>query len=103
MAYGACDNCGCAFHECECPDRKAAPPAKKKRRVVSGIYMIRGDWVRVKKGHELAGAAGKVETVSRTKGKPTIVEIRQLNGNPLRLPREFWEFVGHGDSYPDVL
>jgi hypothetical protein len=30
MAYGACNTCGCAFHECECADSKSssATPAQ---------------------------------------------------------------------------
>lgn len=102
MAYGACDACGCAIHECECAER-AAPVTKKPRKTKPGIYMIRGDYVRVKSGHALAGAAGQVHCVTRAKGKPVLVEVRQLNGNPIRLPREMWEFVGHADSYPDVI
>lgn len=101
MAYGACDTCGCAFHECECADR--AKTEKKTGRVqVMHVRLIPGDWVRVKRGHRLEGAAGAVRSVNRG-NKPALVTFRQLNGNELRIPLGLLEFVGYRGEEPDVL
>lgn len=55
-----------------------------------------GDFMRVKTG-PLEGAEGNVVGVveKKMKGrrKITLVEIRQLNGNPVRLPRHHFEFA----------
>lgn len=104
MAYGACSFCGCAFEECvrdkECPGKLEPykPPAKKK----PGIHLSFGDWVRVRRGHRLEGAAGQVRSVDRIT-KPALVVFRQLNGNEIRLPLGLLEFVGYAGTEPDVL
>lgn len=50
----------------------------------------RGDLMRVRRG-SLKGAEGTVYSIEE--GKPTIIEVRQLNGNPIRLPRSHFEFA----------
>lgn len=41
MAFGACDACGCAYHECECADRKSTDaihvPAPKETTMTRAI------------------------------------------------------------------
>lgn len=107
MAYGACSSCGCSHEEClrdgEC-DRKPLPPAPRPggRKKTGGIHLIPGDWVRVRRGHRLEGAAGAVKIVNR-KNQPALVTFRQLNGNELRLPLGLLEFVGYRGEEPDVL
>jgi len=56
--------------------------------------MLKDDWVRVKNGRYLDGAEGKVEKVQKT-GLVTILTIRQLNGNEIRLPRSHFEFAAY--------
>jgi transcription antitermination factor NusG len=55
----------------------------------------RGDLMRVKSG-PLEGAEGTVVDIALKelpgRRKLTFVEIRQLNGNPVRLPRHHFEF-----------
>jgi len=109
MAHGACDHCGCAFEEHECDGtpvntrlerarRALANPQKEKPKTQLG----RDDWVRVRKGHRLAGAAGQVKHVDRSV-VPALVRVRQLNGNELRLPLGLFEFVSYSNVEPDVL
>lgn len=99
MAYGACDACGCAHHECECADRGTEIKPKRRK---PGIHLVPGDWMRVKAGHRLAGAAGSVKKIDRSV-KPALLTIRQLNGHELRLPLGLFEFVGYAGTEPDVL
>ncbi len=67
-------------------------PAKRGR----PVKIKNGDFMRVMHG-PLAGAEGTVHSVSekamKKRKKLTIVEIRQLNGNPIRLPRSYFEFA----------
>lgn len=121
MAHGACTICGCSIEECareqNCPGEigrfmKPAPSWNKAveaitasrpaTRRVGGICLVPGDWVRVKKGHQLEGAAGAVKTVDRN-NRPALVTLRQLNGQELRLPLGLLEFVGYRGEEPDVL
>lgn len=97
MAYGACSACGCSFEECS-RDGCNRPPKRKTH----GIRLIPGDWVRVRRGHKLEGAAGTVKTVDR-RNQPTLVTLRQINGNEIRLPVGLLEFVGYRGEEPDVL
>jgi hypothetical protein len=107
MAHGACTVCGCALEECirdqNCPGEigRFVRPAPRK----DEIYKVRlstGDWVRVRTGHALAGAAGVVVAVDRL-AKPILVTLRQLNGQKIRIPLGLLEFVGYAGSEPDVL
>lgn len=52
-----------------------------------------GDYVRVKSG-PLMGAEGLVIGVEHRTPKVLIIEVRQQNGNVIRLPRKYWEFAG---------
>lgn len=100
MAHGACSACGCAFEECArdgCPGTPKRQPKKPQP-----MLMTNGDWVRVKPGHTLAGAAGAVKHIDRTH-TPALVRFRQLNGNELRLPLGLLEFVSYAGYEPDVL
>lgn len=106
MAYGACGPCGCAFEENGCTPyscglavpTKSAKPAKPGKK----IPMLPGDWVRVRRGHRLEGAAGHVRKVDRV-ANPALVVFRQLNGTEVRLPLGLIEFVGYSGTEPDVL
>lgn len=121
MAHGACSVCGCALEECireqSCPGEigrfcRPAPSWKKAveaitasrptTRRLGGVHLLPGDWVRVKKGHELEGASGVVKLVNHA-ARPALVTLRQLNGQELRLPLGLLEFVSYAGSEPDVL
>jgi hypothetical protein len=58
------------------------------------VVMQKDDWVRVKNGRYLDGAEGKVVKTEKV-GLITIVTVRQLNGNELRLPRSHFEFAAY--------
>lgn len=60
----------------------------------STVPMGKDDWVRVKLG-ELTGAEGKVVSLKKVSAKVTIVTIRQLNGNEIKLPRPHFEFAAY--------
>jgi transcription antitermination factor NusG len=64
--------------------------------------MKRGDWVRVRKG-PVEGAEGRVEKTEKMSETVTIIEIRQLNGNPIRLPRAYFEFAAFRENVVDTL
>ncbi len=70
-------------------------PQKNKMKV--------GDWVRVRRG-PLEGAEGSVIKVEppRTSLKITTIEVRQLNGNIIRLPRAHFEFAAFAGEMPDT-
>lgn len=102
MAHGACDPCGNAYEECECKDQPVRGKRRKPKPKPVPVKMGFGDWVRVKRGHALAGAAGSVKHVDRST-HPALVRFRQLNGHELRLPLGMLEFVGYAGSEPDVL
>lgn len=121
MAHGACPTCGCALEECirdqACPGEigRFCRPAPSWKRAVEaitasrpatrrsgGVTFIPGDWVRVKEGHDLAGAAGVIVTVERNT-QPVLVKFRQLNGTEIRIPLGRVEFVGFRGDAPDVL
>lgn len=52
-----------------------------------------GDYMRVTFG-PLEGAEGLVIRLEHISPKVCIVEVRQENGNVIRLPRKYWEFAG---------
>lgn len=52
-----------------------------------------GDYMRVTHG-PLEGAEGLVVRTERISAKVSIIEVRQQNGNLIRLPRKYWEFAG---------
>lgn len=66
------------------------------------VKMVEGDWVRVRRG-PLEGAEGRVEKLSKVSDRVTVVEIKQLNGNTVRLPRAHFEFAAFGEPGPDRL
>jgi hypothetical protein len=123
MAYGACSRCGCARNECECEDDVKKTPADLAVMLLAkslaninltggpnpliekeeprpsptkkpADIMTVGDWVSVVSRGPLRGAAGRVANTSKV-GHITIVEIRQLNGNTLRLPRSHFQFAAY--------
>jgi len=67
------------------PDQE---PSKEKPKVA----MKRGDWVRCRQG-PLRGAEGTVDQLQKISEFVTVLEVRQLNGNVIRLPRSYWEFA----------
>jgi hypothetical protein len=98
--YGACPECGCAWEECEgeiVHSPRPTPPRAKQ-----GVKFRRGDWVRVKSDHHLAGATGVVQNVDRSV-VPALCTVRQLNGFELRLPLGHFRFVAYDLSDVDVL
>lgn len=58
------------------------------------VEMKRGDWVRCLRG-PLKGAEGKVEQIQTATRSIKMVEVHQLNGNPIRLPRSHWGFAAY--------
>ncbi len=64
------------------------PPAKEKSKNEMGI----GDWVRCNRG-QLRGAEGNVQGKKKVSELVTVIEVRQLNGNIIKLPRSHWEFA----------
>ena len=54
---------------------------------------LEGDYMRVTHG-PLEGAEGLVTRLAHLSRKVVIVEVRQENGNLVRLPRKYWEFAG---------
>lgn len=68
--------------------KEASDPAPTK---ASGAAIEVGDWMRVKRG-PLRDAEGSVVRTKVVSPLVTVVEIRQLNGNLIRLPRSHFEF-----------
>lgn len=60
------------------------------------------DWVRVRRG-PMEGAEGKVTSMKPVSDLVTLVEIRQLNGNVIRLPRTYFEFTSFREQEVDRL
>lgn len=56
-----------------------------------------GDWVRCFRG-PLRGAEGSVFGVKKISELVTVLEVRQLNGNTIKLPRAHWEFAAFRSS-----
>lgn len=77
---------------------KGKPSGSKKKKG----EVTAGDWLRVKKG-PIEGAEGSVVKAVKTGPGMTIVEIRQLNGNTIRLPRAYFEFAAFNESTVDRL
>lgn len=74
-------------------DKPESPPTKQK--------MVNGDWVRCRRG-PVRGAEGQVISMKKLSEMVTIVEVRQLNGNVIRLPRAYWEFTSFRDRDADL-
>lgn len=72
------------------PDK---PPSKEKAKNEMSI----GDWVRCHRG-PLRGAEGSVTGTKRISELVTVLEVRQLNGNVIKLPRAHWEFAAFRSS-----
>lgn len=68
-------------------------PSREKTKV----EMKRGDWVRCNRG-PLRGAEGNVDGMQKISDLVTVIEVRQLNGNVIRLPRSHWEFAAFRGS-----
>lgn len=66
------------------------------------MEMQKGDWVRVRRG-PIEGAEGVVEKVEALSKWVTIIEVRQLNGNIIRLPRAHFEFAAFSEPSIDPL
>lgn len=67
------------------PDK---PASKEKPKNEMGL----GDWVRCHRG-PLRGAEGSVTGRKKISELVTVLEVRQLNGNVIKLPRAHWEFA----------
>lgn len=65
---------------------------KRKKPAKAKVKMTIGDWVRCILG-PLRDAEGTVDKVQQVSKRMAVVEVRQLNGNKIRLPRSHWEFA----------
>lgn len=66
------------------------------------VVLKKGDWMRVCRG-PLEGAEGSVSKIELVSKKVTVIEIRQLNGNIIRLPRPHFEFAAYRGTAVDSL
>lgn len=72
---------------------QATKTTSKKRVNSAKNQPTLGDHMRIKEG-PFRGAEGTVSKIEHTTRKVQIIEIMQLNGNPIRLPRRSYEFAG---------
>lgn len=70
----------------------AVTVATKKKSVKKKVLVKRGDHMRVIRG-DLRGATGTVQKIETVTAKMLVLEVRQLNGNIIRLPRSHWEYA----------
>lgn len=69
-------------------------PDEFPSRTKTKVEMKRGDWVRCNRG-PLRGAEGNVDQLQTANEFITIIQVRQLNGNVIRLPRSHWDFAAY--------
>lgn len=65
----------------------------KKEKPKSKAAPTIGDHMRITEG-PFVGAEGTVQKIEHISRRVQIIEIIQLNGNPIRLPRRSFEFAG---------
>lgn len=102
---GACDVCGCAFHECECgPDRAVFDNARLRKALDALKAMgtkkqerLRvGMWVRITAG-PMFSCEGRITHLGSK-----LVEVHQLNGTALVVPRDVVELALRGTTWASL-
>ncbi len=104
--YGACDACGCAYHECECGPDRAVFDAARLRKALDAIKAVEtakqkprlrvGMWVRINAG-PMFSCEGRVAHLGSK-----LVEVQQLNGTALVVPRDVVELALRGTTWSSL-